>query len=135
MHNGKHLWTDPDEGEVPEIVCLAVAAAAFILADPAEGESDPLAETVDLKSLKQYVRNGNEVFMLAHADRECALHLRPTPDKPGEYDLNTELYEGDPNRLLNLAADLLEAFDREALAENAAEVIELQLKDLEIVGE
>jgi len=133
IHNGKHVWTDPAEGEVSELVCLAVSAAAFILADPAEGESDPLAQTIDLKSLKRYIRNGNEVFMLAHADRECSLHFEPTPDKPGEFDLNTELYEGDPSRLLNLAVEMLGVFDREALAMIAGDEIELRPEDLEIV--
>jgi len=114
LHNGKHVWADSDEGETPAKVCLAVAAAAVCLAPAVDDEDGGLEKLVDLKELRRYVKNGNELFLLVHAGRNCQVHLEPTPGKADEYDLNLQMYEGDPSRLLDTAAAIIDALNSDA---------------------
>lgn len=107
-HNGWHLWMEPEQGETPELVYLALGISAVRLAEPdedaaADGDGSDVARTVAAS-----IRSDDDgMHLIVCGDRFAGLRLSRVSGQTDEYELDIDLYEGDSQVLLDLSAAMI----------------------------
>ncbi len=110
IRNDGLIKADLASGETPEMVLTALAVASYCLAPEIDASLYPADDSLPIGLIKNHVRGGGELFMLAAGGRACLTQVRRLPLALDRYRLNLDLFEGEPERLIAVANALMDHF-------------------------